>query len=229
MIEPIPPRTPLKLELPVKLETKFETTVVIEERKDSKLPKSRFSFNDVKKSPILAVILSSIFPKSFSPLAPRSLATASPTVPRIFLKMLNTEKMPENVRFNLSAVSSPIFSLDVKLSSAEVILTSRSAVIGGKILSNASLIGITTDSTASQIFQIESIKSVRPPASFQLSRISFLISAPPAKTSYIRLASSVHKSVASSALPNISSNVFIQPVLTASFTDSIASPKVRAF
>ena len=61
------------------------------------------------------------------------------------------------------------------------------------------------------------------------SSMSFLTFPPSANNSYKELANFVHTAVASSAFPNIFSKVFIQPVLTASFTASIASAKVLAF
>ena len=226
---PIPPKMLVRPLPPVKLEMKFEITEFKDERVDSKLVRSKSLFNAVRKSPILAVASKSIFPRSEKPPVPRSFATELATDKRTFLTIPNTEKTPEKVRCNLSAVLSLIASFAVNFSNAEVIFVRRTAVIGGKILSNASLIGRITDSTASQIFQIDLIRLVRPPASFQLCSNSFRASPPLANTSYIRFANSVHKSVASSALPNISSKVFIQPVLTASLTESIASVKVRAF
>ena len=185
------------------------------------------SLSLTSQSPILAVTPSIPPPRSSRP--PNKGEIALNTATNACFIMLSMANKPLNVRLSLSDAESLSFNLAVNSFRAFVNAASRSAVIGGKISRNASFIGLTTDPIASQTFQKDSMRSSRPPSSFHPESISLRASAPLAKTSYIALAKSVHNSVASSASPNIMLKVFIHPVLTASFTESIASPKVLAF
>ena len=185
------------------------------------------SLSLTSQSPILAVTPSIPPPRSSRP--PNKGEIALNTATNACFMMLSIANRPLNVRLSLSDAESLSFSFAVNSFNAFVNAASRSAVIGGKISRNASFIGLTMDPIPSQTFQKDSMRSSRPPSSFHPESISLRASAPLAKTSHIALARSVHNSVASSASPNIMLKVFIHPVLTASFTESIASPKVLAF
>ena len=206
----------------------FEMPVTIVERTPEIPSVLKFSFSDVKKSPIRADISRSRLPRLANPSDPISCPIGLRMAAITFLPMSKIEKKPLKVRLILSAVSPLILSLEVNSFSLAVKLASCFPVVEGNISLNASLIGATIDPIPSHVFQKDSMRSSLPPRSFHSRSISFRASPPEAKTSHIALARSVQSSVASFWLPNMISNVFIQPVLTASFTESTASPQVLA-
>ena len=154
MLEPIVPNAPLnppallstpenRSEIPVTILSNIPVIPSVE----------KLSFNETRKSPRDAAESKSVFPRSFSPSEPKSLAMASPTVPRTFLKISKTANTPLKVRFNLLAVSSLTIKDSVKFLRFSVIESNFPDVIGAKISPNASLIDPVTLDTASQIFQ----------------------------------------------------------------------------
>ena len=128
----------------------------ISENPDDKESKLKLEFNDVKKSPIDDVIVNNIPARPFNP--PKRLLKGLAIEIIVFLNISKTEKTPLKVLFILSAVSPLIVSLDVKFLIFSEILTICSDTIGGKISTNASLIGVIDSNINFPMFFIESTK-----------------------------------------------------------------------
>ena len=122
-------------------------------------------FKDVNISPIADVKLITI--SITLPKAPEvnTLLIAPPTNSSPFLAISITENNPLKVLFNLSAVSSLIFNLDVSFSNPSVKFNNCLAVTGGNISLKASLIGVIILTNPLKILLNDSINLVRPPKS----------------------------------------------------------------
>ena len=127
---------------------------------------------------------------------------------------------PIKVRLRFSDPSSLSLSFAVNSFKPFVIATNCSAVAGGNISRNASLIGLIILMRPSNMFLKESIRSCRPPITFQFSRSSLRASADlpikPPTTSEI----CVKSSFASSKSPIRISQVWVHPDCAASLSVS---------
>ena len=178
-------------------------------------------FKDVNISPIADVKLRTI--STTLPKAPElnTLAIAPPINSSPFLAISITENKPLKVLFNLSAVSSLIFSLDVSFSNPSVKLSSCFAVTGGNISLKASLIGVTMLTKPLKILLNDSINLVRPPKSAHSCTTLFRASELLLIISFRVLLTEVHIVRASSKSPIMVLQVSVQPEPNASFNVSI--------
>ena len=163
------------------------------------------SANATIPSPNLAV--SPKIPPPRSPTVPNNDEPAFTTATNTCFTISTIANSPLKVRLRLSEAVSLSLNFEVRFFKPSVNPTSFSAVIGGNISRNASLMGVMTLFKPSYTFLKDSIKSSLPPKTFQFSSNSLRDSADLPMIAPIVSLTFVNNSFASSKSPTRISQV----------------------